>query len=196
MRRAAKLLRKTKETEVAVELALDGKGSYLIRTPVAFMDHMLSLLAKHGFFDLKVRAQGDMEVDAHHTVEDLGILLGDAFHQALGEKKGIKRFGSAITPMDEALASVSIDLSGRPYLYFQAPILKGRIGSFNVRLIKEFLRAFSNHLQATLHVQLFYGEDVHHGVEAIFKSLARALDEACQRESRSKEEIPSTKGRW
>jgi len=194
MKRAAKLSRKTNETEVAVELALDGKGSYLIQTPLAFMDHMLSLLAKHGFFDLRVRAKGDMEVDAHHTVEDLGILLGDAFHQALGEKRGIRRFGSATVPMDEALASVSIDLSGRPYLSYQAPMLKGRIGSFDVRLLKEFLRGFSNHLQANIHVQLFYGEDVHHGVEAIFKALARALDEACQRESRSKD-IPSTKGK-
>lgn len=194
MKRTAKLLRKTKETEVAVELVLDGKGSYLIRTPVAFLDHMLSLLAKHGYFDLKVGAEGDMEVDAHHTVEDLGILLGDAFHQALGDRKGIRRFGSALTPMDEALASVSIDLSGRPYLAYHVPILKGKIGNFDVRLVKEFLRAFSNHLRATLHVQLLSGEDMHHGVEAIFKSLARALDEACQREARSKQ-IPSTKGR-
>ncbi|MDH7499368.1 MAG: imidazoleglycerol-phosphate dehydratase HisB [candidate division NC10 bacterium] len=193
MKRTAKLERKTKETEVAVELALEGKGSYHIRTPVPFLDHMLSLLAQHGYFDLKVQARGDMEVDAHHTVEDLGILLGDAFHQALGDRRGIRRFGSALTPMDEALASVSIDLSGRPYLSYHAPVLKGKIGNFDVRLIKEFLRAFSNHLQATLHVQLLSGEDMHHGVEAIFKSLARALDEACQREGRSKQ-IPSTKG--
>lgn len=194
MKRTVKLSRKTNETEIAVELVLEGRGSYLIQTPLPFLDHMLSLLAKHGFFDLQIKAKGDVEVDAHHTVEDLGILLGDAFHQALGEKRGIRRFGAATVPMDEALASVSIDLSGRPYLSYQAPALKGRIGTLDVRLIKEFLRAFSNHLQATIHVQLFQGEDVHHGVEAIFKALARALDEASQREMRSKD-IPSTKGK-
>lgn len=194
MKRAAKLSRKTRETEITVELLVDGKGNYFIQTPLPFMDHMLSLLAKHGFFDLKVSAKGDMEVDAHHTVEDMGILLGDAFNQALGEKRGIRRYGSATIPMDEALASISLDLSGRPYFSYQAPMLAGRIGDFDVRLVKEFLRAFSNHLRATIHVQLFYGEDIHHGVEAIFKALARALDEACTVEKRSSE-IPSTKGK-
>jgi imidazoleglycerol-phosphate dehydratase len=193
MKRIAELSRKTNETEIKVGLILDGKGEYLIQTPLPFMDHMLSLLAKHGFFDLKVSAKGDMEVDAHHTVEDMGILLGDAFNQALGDKKGIRRYGSATVPMDEALASVSLDLSGRPYLSYQAPMLAGRIGAFDVRLVKEFLRAFSNHLQATIHVQLLYGEDIHHGVEAVFKALARALDEACNLERRSSN-IPSTKG--
>ena len=193
MTRKARLSRKTNETEIRVELNLDGKGSYLIQTPLPFMDHMLSLLAKHGFFDLKVAAKGDVEVDAHHTVEDLGILLGDAFRQALGEKSGISRYGAATIPMDEALASVSLDLSGRPYLSYQAPALKGRIGNFEVRLLKEFLRAFSNHLQATVHVQLLQGEDLHHGAEAVFKALARALDEACMQEKRSPG-IPSTKG--
>jgi imidazoleglycerol-phosphate dehydratase len=195
MERVARLSRKTNETEIEVELMVDGKGDYVIRTPLPFMDHMLSLLAKHGFFDLKVAAKGDIEVDAHHTVEDMGILLGDAFYRALGEKRGIRRYGSATVPMDECLASVALDLSGRPYLSYQAPMLCGRIGGdFDVRLVKEFLRAFSNHLQATIHVQLLYGEEMHHGVEAIFKALARALDEACSLEKRSSE-IPSTKGR-
>ena len=194
MIRASKLSRKTNETEIKVELLVDGKGDYLIQTPLPFMDHMLSLLAKHGFFDLKVSAKGDVEVDAHHTVEDMGILLGDAFHQALGEKRGIRRYGSATVPMDEALATVSLDLSGRPYLSYQAPMLIGRIGAFDVRLVKEFLRAFCNHLQATIHVQLLYGEDIHHGVEAIFKALSRALDEASTLEKRSSE-VPSTKGK-
>ncbi len=194
MMRKSKLRRKTNETEIMVELGLDGRGKYLIQTPLAFMDHMLSLLAKHGFFDLKVTARGDMEVDAHHTVEDIGILLGDAFHQALGDKKGIRRFGAATVPMDEALALVSLDLSGRPYLSYRAPGLKGRIGDFDVRLTKEFLRAFANHLQATIHVQVLDLEDIHHGVEAIFKALGRALDEACAKESRSSD-VPSTKGK-
>lgn len=194
MKRRAKLQRKTKETEILVDLTLDGKGNYLIQTPLPFMDHMLSLMAKHGLFDLRVHAKGDVEVDAHHTVEDLGIVLGEAFHQALGEKEGIRRYGAATVPMDEALASVHLDLSGRPFLSYQAPALQGRIGDFEVRLVKEFLRALSNHLRATLHVQLHYGDDIHHGVEAIFKALGRALDEASQRENRSVG-VPSTKGK-
>jgi imidazoleglycerol-phosphate dehydratase len=193
MRRSAKVERKTKETDIEVELVLDGEGNYDLSTPIPFLNHMFSLLAKHGFFDLRVRAEGDVQVDFHHTVEDLGIVLGEAFRQALGDKRGIRRFGTATVPMDESLATVSVDLSGRPYLHYQSPILQGKIGDLEVGLIKEFLRALTNHLQATVHVQLWHGEDPHHGVEAIFKALARALDEASRREERSGE-IPSTKG--
>lgn len=193
MARTAMLHRKTAETEVTVDLALDGAGRYDIHTGIAFLDHMLAQLAKHGLFDLRIQAKGDLEVDLHHTVEDVGIALGEGFARALGDKRGIRRFGSAFVPLDEALAHVVIDISGRPYLVYEAPQLRGRIGAFDVSLVKEFMRAFAVNMKITLHVGVLHGENLHHCVEAIFKALARSLDRACSLDPRIAE-VPSTKG--
>lgn len=193
MKRAVKLSRKTVETDISVEVNLDGRGESTVQTGMPFLDHMLAQLAKHGFFDLTVQARGDLEVDYHHTVEDLGITLGEAFEKALGEKVGIQRFGSALVPLDEALVSVAVDLSGRPYLVYQAPQLSGSIGTFPTELVKEFFRAFTNHLRANLHITVQYGENRHHIVEAMFKGVARALDQATALDPR-RAGIPSTKG--
>ena len=192
--RKVSVSRKTAETAIELTLAVDGTGKSEIRTGVPFFDHMLTLFAKHGLFDLAVTCQGDVEVDYHHTVEDVGLVLGDAFKRALGDKAGIRRYGFFLLPMDESLARVVIDLGGRPHLVYQAEAPTMFVRDFNIVLVKEFCRAFSNALGANLHVQLVYGEEPHHVSEAIFKCLARALDAATQIEPRAAQAIPSTKG--
>jgi imidazoleglycerol-phosphate dehydratase len=193
MKRSAKVERKTKETEIAVELELDGTGKYKIATSVPFMDHMLELFARHGLFDLKVRATGDIEVDYHHTVEDLGICLGEAFKKAVGDKKGISRYGEASVPMDDALARVDVDFGGRAFLVYNAKIPRGKVGEFDVELIEVFFSAFSANSAINLHINLAYGNNYHHIIEAIFKAFARALDRATRRDERIKG-LMSTKG--
>ena len=193
MSRTGLARRKTAETDVAVELNLDGVGRHDVQTEIPFLDHMLAQLAKHGLFDLNVKAKGDLQVDLHHTVEDVGIALGEAFGQAMGDKRGIRRFGSALVPLDEALAQVVIDISGRPYLVYHAPQLTGRIGNFDVALIKEFMRAFAIQMKVNLHISILYGENLHHCVEAVFKALAKSLDLATAIDPRIGD-IPSTKG--
>jgi imidazoleglycerol-phosphate dehydratase len=194
MRRKAQVKRKTKETEIELTMNLEGTGPSSISTGIPFMDHMLTLFSAHGFLDLQLKAEGDTEIDDHHTVEDLGISLGMALHQALGDKKGIQRYGEATVPMDEALARVVIDLSSRPYLSYRVRLRKQTAGSFDVGLIEEFFRALVNHAGITLHVELIAGSDPHHSVEAIFKAFARALDRAVGLEPRLKGQARSTKG--
>ncbi|MCF6179302.1 MAG: imidazoleglycerol-phosphate dehydratase HisB [Geopsychrobacter sp.] len=191
--RSAKIERKTKETEINIELNLDGSGMQNISTPAPFFDHMLSALTRHGFFDLKVAAEGDIEIDAHHTVEDVGICLGEAFKKALGDKVGIRRFGRGTMPMHEALASVIIDFSGRPFLVFNVDLPKAQIGNFETELVEEFFVAFCNHSGANIHVNVAYGDNLHHIIEAIFKACGRALDEATSIDPRI-EGVLSTKG--
>ena len=192
--RVATVTRKTAETDIALTLAIDGTGVAKINTGVAFFDHMLTLFAKHGLFDLTVKAKGDTDVDYHHTIEDVGLELGQAFKEALGDKVGIRRYGFFILPMDESLARVVIDVGGRPHLVYKAEAPTMFVRDFNIVLVKEFCRAFSNALGANLHVQLLYGEEPHHVAEAIFKCLARALDAATQIEPRAADLLPSTKG--
>ena len=194
-KRVATVLRKTAETNIALTLAVDGRGVSQIETGVPFFDHMLTLFAKHGLFDLTVKAKGDVAVDYHHTVEDVGLVLGQAFKEALGDKIGIKRYGFFILPMDESLARVVVDVGGRPHLVYEANAPTMFVRDFNIILVKEFCRAFSNALGANLHVQLVYGEEPHHVAEAIFKCLARALDVATQIEPRAADQLPSTKGK-
>ena len=165
-----------------------------IATGVPFFDHMLTLFSKHGLFDLNVKCDGDIEVDYHHTVEDVGLVLGDAFKQALGDKKGIRRYGFFLLPMDESLARIALDIGGRPHLVYSADAPTMFVRDFNIILVKEFCRAFSNALGANLHVQLVYGEEPHHVAEAIFKCLARAMDVATQIDPRAADSLPSTKG--
>ena len=193
--RVATVARKTAETDIQLTLGLDGRGVGQIDTGIPFFDHMLTLFAKHGLFDLEVTAKGDVAVDYHHTVEDIGLVLGEAFKQALGTKTGIRRYGFFYLPMDEALARVVVDLSGRACLVYdvQAPVMFVR--DFNLVLVKEFCRAFSNALACNLHVKLEYGEEPHHVAEAIFKALARALDAATQIDPRAADLLPSTKGK-
>lgn len=193
MKRKKSVSRKTRETDISLDLCVDGKGEADIQTPVPFMNHMLTLLAKHGFFDLTIRAAGDTEVDYHHTVEDIGICLGTAFKGALGDKKGIRRFGEALVPMTDALASVAADWSGRPNLVFRAEFPSTRVGEMDVELFEEFFRAFSSNAGLDLHILLRYGSNVHHSIEAIFKATARALDLASQIDPRQSG-IQSTKG--
>ena len=194
-KRVATVLRKTAETDIALTLAIDGRGQSAIATGVPFFDHMLTLFAKHGLFDLTVKAKGDVEVDYHHTVEDVGLVLGQAFKEALGDKVGIKRYGFFILRMDESLARIVVDVGGRPHLVYEANAPTMFVRDFNIILVKEFCRAFSNALGANLHVQLVYGEEPHHVAEAIFKCLARALDMATQIEPRAADQLPSTKGK-
>ena len=191
--RTATVDRKTGETEISITLSLDGTGHPDIRTGIPFFDHMLTLFARHGLFDLVVLAKGDIEVDYHHTVEDVGITLGQALGKALGDKAGIRRYGSAYVPMDESLARVVVDCSGRPFLAYEAPRGVEAIGMFPFQLVEEFLRAVAVQAGLTLHVSILAGRDAHHMAEAIFKSLARALDVAVSRDERVKG-IPSTKG--
>jgi imidazoleglycerol-phosphate dehydratase len=193
--RVATVARKTAETDIQLTLGLDGRGVGQIDTGIPFFDHMLTLFAKHGLFDLEVKAKGDVAVDYHHTVEDIGLVLGEAFKQALDTKTGIRRYGFFYLPMDEALARVVVDLSGRACLVYevQAPVMFVR--DFNLVLVKEFCRAFSNALACNLHVKLEYGEEPHHVAEAIFKALARALDAATQIDPRAADLLPSTKGK-
>ena len=193
-KRQAKKIRKTSETEIAVTLGLDGKGAAKVKTGIPFFDHMLNLFARHGLFDLEVKAKGDLEVDLHHTVEDVGIVLGQALTAALGKKEGIRRYGTAHVPMDETLARVAIDLSGRPYLELRGLNQRGKVGNFPAQLVEEFLRALSVQGGMNLHAEVLYGRDVHHQIEAIFKALAKALEEAVRRDPRIKG-VPSTKGR-
>jgi imidazoleglycerol-phosphate dehydratase len=193
-RRRATVARQTRETRIAVRLALDGAGRAQVRTGLPFFDHMLAHVARHGLFDLAVEARGDLEVDHHHTVEDVGICLGQAFDQALGDRAGIRRFGAAAVPMDDALATAAIDLSGRPYLVYRAEGLRGRLGDFEAELVKEFFAALATHLRANVHVRVEYGENLHHMVEALFKAAGRALDQATALDPRVRG-IPSTKGR-
>jgi imidazoleglycerol-phosphate dehydratase len=193
--RTASVTRKTAETDITLTLALDGTGQSKIETGVPFFDHMLTLFAKHGLFDLTVKAKGDTDVDYHHTVEDVGLVLGQAFKEALGDKIGIKRYGFFLLPMDESLARIVVDVGGRPHLVYEAEAPTMFVRDFNIVLVKEFCRAFSNALGANLHVQLVYGEEPHHVAEAIFKCLARALDVATQIEPRAADQLPSTKGK-
>ncbi len=192
--RKARKYRKTSETEISLSLGLDGKGLGKIKTGIPFFDHMLNLFARHGLFDLEVKAKGDLDVDLHHTVEDVGIVLGQALATALGKKEGIRRYGCAHVPMDETLARVVVDLSGRPYLELRGLNRRGRAGNFSAQLVEEFLRALSVQGGMNLHAEILYGRDVHHQIEAIFKALAKALQEAVSRDPRVKG-VPSTKGR-
>lgn len=191
--RQAKLKRTTTETNIEIEFNLDGKGNSKISTGIGFIDHMLVLFAKHGLFDLKLKAKGDLEVDYHHTVEDIGICLGTVLDKALSNKKGIVRYGSAIVPMDESLALISLDLSSRPYLFYDVRIKHKKIGDFPTNLIEEMFRALTTKAGITLHIKLLNGNDAHHIIEAIFKGFAKALMKATRIESRI-EGIPSTKG--
>ncbi|MBW1771382.1 MAG: imidazoleglycerol-phosphate dehydratase HisB [Deltaproteobacteria bacterium] len=194
MERRATIKRKTKETDIQLELNLDGNGRYEIDTGIPFMDHMLGLFAAHGFLDLQITAKGDTEIDYHHTVEDLGICLGKALEDALGEKKGIRRFGESTLPMDEALARVVIDISNRPALSHRVSAAESKTGNFDINLIREFFRAMVNYSGMTLHIDLISGDDPHHIAEAIFKAFGRALDKAVSVESRLQGSVPSTKG--
>ncbi len=178
MARTAQVARETKETNICISLNLDGSGQQEIESPVPFFNHMLSAVARHGFFDLVVKATGDIEIDAHHTVEDIGIVLGEAFKKALGDKTGVRRFGRSTMPMHEALASVVIDFSGRPFLVYNVDLPKAKVGEFDVELVQEFFVAFCNHSGANIHVNLAYGDNLHHIIEGIFKAFGRALDEA------------------
>ncbi|EAX49007.1 Imidazoleglycerol-phosphate dehydratase [Thermosinus carboxydivorans Nor1] len=193
MTRTATVERQTAETQVKATLNVDGAGRAEIATGIGFFDHMLNLFAKHGLFDLTVTATGDLFVDGHHTIEDTGIVLGRTFARALGDKQGIRRYGTAFVPMDEALAMVALDISGRPYLHFEAAFPVERIGDMASELVEEFLRAFAVHAGITLHVRLLYGRNAHHMAEAIFKALGRALDEATRLDGRI-DGVLSTKG--
>ena len=190
--RRARVDRTTSETAITLELTIDGRGKAAIDTGIGFLDHMLHLFAHHGRFDLTVRAEGDLAVDGHHTVEDIGLALGQALREALGDKRGIRRFASAIIPMDEALALVAIDLSGRPFLAYDLDLTGVRIGTFDADLTAHFFRSLVNQAAATLHVRLLSGTDPHHIVEAVFKGFAKALCAACERTA--SDAIPSTKG--
>lgn len=192
--RIATLTRNTKETQISIELAIDGNGVSEIETGIPFLDHMLTLFARHGFFDLKVKATGDLEVDYHHTVEDTGIVLGQVLKQALGEKRGIRRYGYFLLPMDESLARVALDLSNRPAFVYKVDYKDAMVRDFNIGLVKEFFQAFANEAGCNLHINLEYGEEPHHIAEAIFKGFARALDMATTLDPRLGDAIPSTKG--
>jgi len=191
--RRASVARKTRETDIELTLSLDGRGAAEVSTGIGFLDHMLELFAHHGGFDLAVHASGDLDVDGHHTVEDIGLALGRALREALGEKRGIRRYGSCLLPMDEALALVALDLSGRPHLAHDLQLGGVRVGDFDADLTPHLLRSLVNEAGMTLHVRLLAGEDPHHIVEAVFKGTARALAEACQRHGRG-DAVPSTKG--
>ncbi len=194
MQRTATVVRKTKETDVELFLRLNGEGVPEIDTGIPFMDHMLTLMAAHGFMDLRLRAKGDTEVDHHHTIEDIGICLGEALRQALGTKEGIRRYGHAVVPMDEALSRVVVDISNRAFLAYRVPLKVSKTGNFDVRLIKEFFRAVAHQAGLTLHVDLLSGEEPHHVAESIFKAFGRALDQAVCKDERLGERVLSTKG--
>ena len=191
--REASITRKTHETDISLRLTLQGRGQAQINTSIGFFDHMLSLFASHGRFDLEIQAKGDLWIDQHHTVEDVGICLGQAFSKALGERKGIQRYGQQMVAMDEALASVVVDLSNRSYLVCRLPELSERVGEFETQLVSEFFRAFVQNAGATLHINVLYGENSHHIIEAIFKACGRALQQACGIEA-GRDHVPSTKG--
>jgi imidazoleglycerol-phosphate dehydratase len=193
--RQGRIERKTKETEVAVTLNLDGTGASKVRTPIPFFSHMLEAWAKHGLMDLAVEASGDVEVDIHHTVEDVGIVLGQTLREALGDRKGIVRYGTASVPMDEALISAAVDISGRPFLVFNVPVARTRVSNFDLDMLQEFFRALAFNAEITLHVTMHYGHNLHHVTEAVFKAVGRALAEATRINPRIADQVPSTKGR-
>ncbi len=192
-KRTAEVARKTKETDIVVKLNLDGEGASQVSTGIHFFDHMLALLAKHGFFDLEVRCHGDLEVDGHHTVEDVGIALGEAFSRALGSKEGITRYGMAYVPMDETLGRAVVDYSGRPFLVCKVRFSAEKVGELNTELVEEFFRALAVHGRMNLHIEVLYGKNSHHMAEAMFKSAGRALSLAAARNPAVKG-VPSTKG--
>lgn len=193
-KRSAKIVRKTKETNIQLELCLDGSGKYDIKTPLPFFTHMLEAFARHGLFDLKIRAAGDVDVDDHHLVEDVGLVLGQAFKQAVGDKKGMRRYGHFTLPMDEVLSMAAVDFAGRPSLVYEPKLRPGRIKNFDIELVHEFMQAFVNESAINLHVHVLQTGNKHHVVEAIFKAVTRALDMATSLDPRIKS-IPSTKGR-
>jgi imidazoleglycerol-phosphate dehydratase len=192
--REAKVARKTTETDIEVSLNLDGTGKYDIDTGIGFLDHMLESLSRHSLIDLKVRAKGDLHIDFHHTTEDTGIAIGDAVHKALGDRRGIRRYASAVIPMDETLSRASIDVSDRPYLIWKVDFSKPKLGEMDTELFKEWFQAFAQNARITLHVENIYGENNHHIVESCFKALARALRDATETDPRAANSIPSTKG--
>ncbi len=193
--RKVEVIRQTKETQITVRLDLDGTGQASFNTGVPFLDHMLDQVARHGLVDLAVEASGDLYIDAHHTVEDIGITLGQAFARALGDKKGIRRYGQAYVPLDEALSRVVVDLSGRPGLEFHVDFTRARIGEFDVDLVREFLQGFANHALVTLHVDCLRGINAHHQAETVFKAFGRALRMAMEPDPRAVGVVPSTKGK-
>ena len=195
MSRKAKILRKTKETNISVEVNLDGKGKYQIKTNIGFLDHVLEQLSKHSLIDMKVIAKGDTHIDLHHTTEDSGIAIGEALKKAAGNLKGIKRFSSTIIPMDETLTRVSIDISNRPYLIWKVDLKVEKLGEMDTELFKEWFQAFSQAAGITLHVENIYGENSHHKIESCFKALAKSLREALEIDKRIKNILPSTKGK-
>jgi imidazoleglycerol-phosphate dehydratase len=194
MSRKAKILRKTKETNISVEVNLDGKGKYQIKTKIGFLDHMLEQLAKHSLIDMKIVAKGDTHIDLHHTTEDTGIAIGEAIKKAAGNRKGIKRYASTNIPMDETLTRVSLDISNRPYLIWNVDLKVEKLGEMDTELFKEWFQAFAQSAGITLHVENIYGENSHHKIESCFKALARSLKEALEIDKRIKNSIPSTKG--
>ena len=192
--RKAVIHRLTTETDIRVRLNLDGQGRYRISTGIRFLDHMLELFTRHGGFDLQLTARGDLDIDQHHTVEDVGITLGESFRKALGNKKGILRAGYFIMPMDETLAVAALDLSGRAYLVLKAPFRVRRVGDLQVELLEDFFQGFATSARANVHLKVAYGRSSHHRVEALFKAFARALRFACSRDGRLRRQLPSTKG--
>jgi imidazoleglycerol-phosphate dehydratase len=192
--RKAEIVRNTKETQIRVRLDLDGRGAAKLATGLPFLEHMLDQLARHGVLDLEIEAKGDLHIDAHHTVEDIGITLGQAFARAVGDKTGIRRFGHAYVPLDEALTRVVIDLSGRPGLEYHVAFTRALIGEFDVDLVHEFFQGFVNHAQVTLHIDNLRGDNAHHQCETVFKAFARALRSAVEPDPRAQGAIPSTKG--
>ncbi len=194
MSRKAKILRKTKETNISVEVNLDGKGKYQIKTKIGFLDHMLEQLAKHSLIDMKIVAKGDTHIDLHHTTEDTGIAIGEAIKKAAGNRKGLPRYASTNIPMDETLTRVSLDISNRPYLIWNVDLKVEKLGEMDTELFKEWFQAFAQSAGITLHVENIYGENSHHKIESCFKALARSLKEALEIDKRIKNSIPSTKG--
>ncbi len=192
--RTARVDRQTKETQIQARLALDGRGRYNVRTGVRFLDHMLELFAKHGGFDLELKAAGDLDVDQHHTVEDVGIVLGQCFDRALGDRRGINRAGYFLMPMDETLAVAAVDFGGRPVLVFDAPIRVRLVGDLQTELLEDFFGGFTAQARANVHLKVLYGRSSHHKIEGLFKAFARALRVACSRDRRLARELPSTKG--
>jgi imidazoleglycerol-phosphate dehydratase len=192
--RVADVQRNTAETQIRVRINLDGNGTASLSTGIGFFDHMLDQIARHGMIDLDIQAKGDLHIDGHHTVEDVGITLGQAFAQAVGDKKGIRRYGHAYVPLDEALSRVVIDFSGRPGLHMRVPFKSGMVGGFDTQLAFEFFQGFVNHAGVTLHIDNLHGENAHHQAETVFKAFARALRAALERDPRMGDQIPSTKG--
>ena len=195
MIRKAKISRKTKETSIAVEVNIDGKGKYKINTGIGFLDHMLEQLSKHSLMDISVKAKGDTHIDLHHTTEDTGIAIGEAINKAAGNRKGIKRYAHALIPMDETLTRVAIDVSNRPYLIWKVELKVEKLGEMDTELFKEWFQAFSQSAGITLHIENVYGENSHHKIESCFKGLARSLKDAFEIDKRIKSSIPSTKGK-